>query len=198
MRDLEIREAQDDEVQAAAAVLSRAMRDNPINIAAFGNDPELRRKKLARVFGTMLPLMPQRPLLGLQDGTVAAVWGTAEPGSCQLTGRQKLRMTPAILACGIGTTSRVLTWLGEWGARDMRETHWHLGPVGVDAQLQGRGIGSQMMREWCRLLDLRHVAGYLETDKSENVRFYGNFGFDTIAEAEILRTPNWFMVRGAR
>ena len=36
---------------------------------------------------------------------------------------------------------------------------------------------------------------YLETDKSENVRFYQKFGFTVVAQAEILGVANWFMSR---
>jgi ribosomal protein S18 acetylase RimI-like enzyme len=33
------------------------------------------------------------------------------------------------------------------------EPHVHLGPLAVDAHLQGQGIGSLIMREHCRRLD---------------------------------------------
>jgi hypothetical protein len=30
------------------------------------------------------------------------------------------------------------------------------------------------------------------------VKFYENFGFETIASAPVLETPNWFMKRSSR
>jgi hypothetical protein len=39
------------------------------------------------------------------------------------------------------------------------------------------------------------MVSYLETDKYENVCFYRKFGFDIIAEAEVLEVPTWFMSR---
>ncbi len=197
MADLEIRTAARHELGEASAVLSRGMRDNPAHIAVFGHQPEVRRKALRRIFSTMLPLMPHPPLVGLQDGTIVAVWGTADPGKCQPGGLQKLRLLPAVLVCGPRTASRALTWLNEWSSRDLKEPHHHLGPVGVDTHLQGKGIGSRVMAAWCKTLDDNHAVGYLETDKPENVRFYGRFGFEVIEEVAVLDTPNWFMSRPA-
>jgi hypothetical protein len=39
---------------------------------------------------------------------------------------------------------------------------------------------------------------YLETDKTENVRFYERFGFEVIGEEPVIGVPNWFMRRGPR
>jgi ribosomal protein S18 acetylase RimI-like enzyme len=199
MTTLEIREARSSELQEAAVVLSRGMRDNPNHVAAFGDDPETRRRKLAAVFGLLLPRMAHAPLLGVRDGSIVAVWGMAEPGQCQLTPSEALRSLPSILwGCGVPATIRLLTWLRAWGSLDPTSEHWHLGPVGVDAHLQGKGIGSQVMGAWCAMLDDRGATGYLETDKPENVRFYAKFGFQTVAESEVLERPNWFMSRAAK
>ncbi len=44
-------------------------------------------------------------------------------------------------------------------------------------------------------MDSAHAVAYLETDKPENVTFYQKFGFETVGEAEVLGTRNWFMRR---
>ena len=94
----------------------------------------------------------------------------------------KFSATRAVLQ--IGATLRVFRWIGEWARRDPSEPHWHLGPVAVDPHLQGHGIGDD-----CAALS------YLETDKSENVRFYQKFGFRVTEQATVLGIPNWFMSR---
>jgi predicted N-acetyltransferase YhbS len=73
--------------------------------------------------------------------------------------------------------------------------HSHLGPLAVDTHLQGQGIGSRIMEEYCRRLDATGVLGYLETDKPENVPFYERFGYATVEHADVLGVPNWFMRR---
>ena len=95
----------------------------------------------------------------------------------------------------LSTPLRILHWVGEWSRRDPGELHWHLGPVAVDSRLQGQGIGRAMMADFCARMNEQSALSYLETDKFQNVRFYQKFGFSVVAEAEILRVPNWFMSR---
>jgi predicted N-acetyltransferase YhbS len=88
--------------------------------------------------------------------------------------------------------------MSTWAGHDPDEQHVHLGPLAVDAHLQGRGIGSQIMREHCRRLDAAQHVGYLETDKPENVRFYERFGYEVTGTAPVIGVPNWFMRREPR
>jgi GNAT superfamily N-acetyltransferase len=92
---------------------------------------------------------------------------------------------------------RILEWVGDWSRHDAKISHWHLGPVAVDRAIQGMGIGSALLGEFCRRIDGYRLAGYLETDKPENVIFYKRFGFDVIDEHPVLGIMNWFMVRNA-
>jgi len=88
-----------------------------------------------------------------------------------------------------------MKWLGAWSKHDLEERHWHLGPVAVDAHLQGKGIGSKLMQAFCAQMDAVGEVAYLETDKESNVRFYERFGFEVVGEEEVLGVPNWFMIR---
>jgi ribosomal protein S18 acetylase RimI-like enzyme len=90
-----------------------------------------------------------------------------------------------------------MKWLGTWSKHDLDERHWHLGPIAVDAPLQGRGIGSNLMRAFCARMDASGEVAYLETDKEINVRFYERFGFEVVGEQEVIGVPNWFMLRRA-
>jgi hypothetical protein len=47
-------------------------------------------------------------------------------------------------------------------------------------------------------MDGRGATSYLETDKAINVRFYQKFGFQIVAQEQVLGTTNWFMKRPAR
>jgi len=82
-----------------------------------------------------------------------------------------------------------------WGQVDPKEQHSHLGPLAVDADLRGRGIGSQILSHYCRQLDEAKVIGYLETDSEDKVRLYRRFGFEVVRERQVIGVPNWFMVR---
>jgi ribosomal protein S18 acetylase RimI-like enzyme len=69
--------------------------------------------------------------------------------------------------------------------------------MAVDVHLQGRGVGSAMLADFCARMDEQGAVAYLETDKSENVRFYERFAFSVVAESKVLGVPSWFMSRPA-
>jgi ribosomal protein S18 acetylase RimI-like enzyme len=183
------------EVPAAVGVLARGMRDNPIHVAALGDDADRRERLLARMFTGMWRHMDQRALCARRDGEVVGVCGRLPPGACRPTLLQGLRMTPALIALGPRTTIRTSRWVGAWGRRDPGERHEHLGPVAVDRHLQGLGIGSAMLAVHAEDLDGAGLTGWLETDRAENVRLYSRFGYVVVEEADVLGVPNWFMRR---
>jgi ribosomal protein S18 acetylase RimI-like enzyme len=185
-----------EDISAAVDVLARGMRDNPLHIAAFGPAPERRVRSLQRMFGTLFRASPtQRPICARRDGEIVGVTGDAPPGACRATPMQRLRFLPVMVAIGPRASARVGRWLKIWGEHDPSEPHSHLGPLAADAHLQGRGIGGQIMAEYCRRLDRSATVGYLETDREENVGFYTRFGFETVGEADVIGVPNWFMRR---
>ena len=155
-------------------------------------------ESLTRFFEPVLKGLYQRGLVlgAFLDGTLAGVCGAARPGFCQPGILEKLRLVPVVVwGNPIGTTARVIKWAGDWASRDLRESHWHLGPVAVDPPLQRRGIGGTMLAAFCASTDAYGAVAYLETDKLQNVPFYQKFGFGVIATAEVLGVPNWFMCR---
>ena len=196
-----IRELAEADLPAAVGIVARGMRDNPLHIAALGNDANQRISRLTGMFSVALPLVLSKGvLLGAFDAdTLVGIAGMLAPGQCQPTVMEKLTLAPRIIpGVGFEAAVRVRSWLDQWARYDLRQPHWHLGPVSVDAHLQGSGIGTRLMNEYCSRLDATHTTGYLETDKASNVKFYEKFGFETVAEAAVLETPNWFMKRSAR
>jgi ribosomal protein S18 acetylase RimI-like enzyme len=195
---IEVRDLRPDEVSQAVGVLARGMRDNPLHVAAYGDDPERRLRCHARLMRGMFRAFPaQQPICAIRDGGLVGVTGVAPRGTCQPTAAQRLRLLPNVLTLGPGTAVRVGKWISIWAKRDLDEAHVHLGPLAVDAHLQGQGVGSLLMQEHCRRLDRTREIGYLETDKRENVRFYERFGFEVVGEEPVLGVPNWFMRRPA-
>jgi ribosomal protein S18 acetylase RimI-like enzyme len=180
-----IRELRDDEIQSATGLIARGMRDNPLHIHAFGRDAGARVERLRRMFDVALPILLKKGvLLGAFDGAVLiGIAGMVSSDKCQPTSSEKVELLPRLIpAIGFGALMRVRRWMKAWGTRDLEEDHWHLGPVAVDAHLQGKGIGSRLMVEYCARLDRIDAVGYLETDKPNNVPFYQKFGFQTIAD----------------
>ncbi len=198
LANIEIRDLGRGEADDAVALLARGMGDNPLNVAAHGENSE-RRRSLERVFGALLRIVStQQPIGGFHEKRLVAVAGTSSPGGCQLNVIQQLRFLPEIVAIGPGASWRVRSWLPAWRGHDPDQPHSHLGPLAVDPDLRSRGVGDQIMSEYCRRLDCADQLSYLETDKAENVPFYERHGYAVIGEAKVIGVPNWFMSRQPR
>ena len=90
---------------------------------------------------------------------------------------------------------RVVEWFSCWCRQDPAEPHLHLGPIGVSPDLQGQGVGTALMNYYIDRLETEAIAGYLETNKPENVEFYRKFGFVVRQEEDVIGTSNWYMWR---
>lgn len=196
---LEIRTLLMSEVPLAAQVLGRGMRDNPLHVAALGRDPIAREKGFAGVFRAFLALevaKKGRVVGAFKDRILVGVCGMMRPGSCQLAVHERVMLLPRLLRhCGLGGTGKLLSQFGNWSGHDLAEPHWHLGPVGIEPELQGKGIGSLLLSAFCRMVDDEGVASWLETDKEVNVSFYRRHGFEVVSEDTVNGVPNWFMKR---
>src|SRR6476469_2191458 len=72
------------ERDAALGVLSRGMRDNPLHVRVFGNDPDVREQRLAAMFGASFAVMGlHEQMLVARDvrGRILAVCGMTPPGT---------------------------------------------------------------------------------------------------------------------
>jgi ribosomal protein S18 acetylase RimI-like enzyme len=196
---VEVRDLQPDEVPAAVRLLARGFRDEPLQIATLGPDPERRHQRLNILFLTMFEVMEaQTPLGAFDGGTMVGVTGVAPPGTCQATRSQLLKYVWALLPIGPRSLLRSARLNASWAAVDPKEPHSHLGPLAVDADLRGGGIGSQILASYCQRLDDEKLTGYLETDAEAKVRLYQRFGFEVVGEKRVVGIPNWFMARRAR
>src|SRR5215218_10556846 len=180
LEELEIRALGAAEMGEAIGVIVRGMEDNPLMVAALGQDPAIRHRRLLRLFGAMAAAdVPgrDRDMLAARgpEGSILSVCGMMPPGRCQPGLGRQLRLLPALLALGPGSAGRTMKWLGSWSKHDPDERHWHLGPVTVDTHLQRRGIGSKLMLAFCARMDAAGGVAYLETDKEINIRFYERF-----------------------
>ncbi len=167
----------------------------------MGTNADRREPALTRLFGAVLGMHVARgaTLGAFSAGTLVGVCSMVPPGECQPSGGDKLRLLPTLIgAAGLRSALRTLSWAAGWAKHDPKAPHWHLGPVGVERHLQGKGIGGALLREFCGRMDAVQAMAYLETDKRANVGIYEHFGFRTVAEDQVLGITNWFMVRDAR
>ena len=202
MSDTTVRELKLEEMPQAGALLGRAMRDNPLYVRVAGSDPARRETVFGSIFGVLLATLHAKgTVLGaFQDGKLAGVCALVPPGRGEPTGGEKLRLTSAVLAhVSFGGKFNALGWLGAWTNPDpQKQSHWHLGPVGVERELQGQGIDRALIEAACGRVDAQNGAAYLETDREANLPFYESFTFKAAAETKLIGVPNWSMLRPAR
>jgi ribosomal protein S18 acetylase RimI-like enzyme len=167
-------------------------------VACWGTDPRARAHGLEFVFATVLPALDDSLLIASQGGRIVGVLGMASPGTCrQLPLRPSLSALVTMVIRSPRAMRRFLQWMSAFERVHPIDPHWHLGPVAVDPDLQGRGIGSALLARFTGCVDESGGWVYLETDQWESARLYERFGFRIVREETILSTPNWFMVRPA-
>ena len=80
-----------------------------------------------------------------------------------------------------------------------RYLHWYLPWFGVDAALQGRGLGGQLMKACLGVVDPSHLPAYLETPNPRNISFYERHGFEVTGGTQAGACPPVvFMLRASR
>jgi len=77
--------------------------------------------------------------------------------------------------------------------------HWYLPWFGVDAAVQGRGLGGELMKHCLTVVDKDHLPAYLDSPNPRNVSFYERHGFVVTGEAQAGTCPPIVsMLRAAR
>jgi ribosomal protein S18 acetylase RimI-like enzyme len=184
------------QIEPGARLLARAFVTNPLHVAVFGSGNLAANEAF---FRTGLAAMKGPKLVAMEGSQLVGVIHWVASPACQYSLGEKLRMMPRLARnVGVRPALRLAAWLSEWSKLDLAEPHLHLGPIGVDPELQGRQIGRRLMEQYCQAQDQAGVAGYLETDRPENVDFYRRFDFEVTATRPVLDVPNYFMCRRAR
>ena len=198
---LDVGYAQPEDIDAVLDVIARGMRDNPMHVAVYGDDPDLRYARLRLLFQAAFRIggLSEHMLVArTADGTIVTVCGMVPPEEPLPTGFDQIKLLVQVLRLGPRTAQRVTKWLATWNRLDLKDRHWHVGPLVVDAHLQGQGIGSHLLNVFCKQMDSYGETAYLETDKLVNVAFHERFGFEVVHTEAVLGVPNWFMRRDAQ
>lgn len=188
------------ELEEALEVVARGMRDDPLTVAAFGDDPERRRQGFRRFLGGAAKALGWGPNMLVArdaDGEIVGVCNAMLPGECLSSPSQRRRLLRSLRPDDPRAAGRLVRGLDVWARQDPKHRHRHLGPLVVDAHLQGKGVGSLLMRVFCAQMDAACEDTYLGIDKPESVRFCGRFGFEVVGEEEVLGVTTWFMLRRA-
>lgn len=183
----------------AAAVLGRAFRDNPMNVAVIGGDAGRREHcNRAGVEAYLPAALRAGPVWGAwRDDVLCGALVAMPPGSFPLpmpglrAGWRLLRIQ------GPGLIRRWGRVAAELFDLHPDERHWTLATLGVDPGAQRAGVGSELLAALTEHISEAALPVYLDTDRAENIAFYGRAGFEVIGTAEIEGVPVHRMLRPA-
>jgi len=183
-------------LESVVTVLAHAFVTSPLHVCAFGPQRMDQNRLFFRI--GLRNMFTGHAFVASVDGEVHG-YAHFNPAPYCLPLPEEIPNTVATLLKPLGEARpRVIAWFARWCRLDPDEPHVHLGPIGVSPELQGQGVGTALMRRYIEYLQQEKAAGYLETDKAENVKFYEKFGFVVKREEQLIGTPTWYMWREAK
>jgi GNAT superfamily N-acetyltransferase len=180
-------------LESVVTVLANAFVTSPLHVSAFGPD-QLDQNRIFFRIG-LRHMFVGEAYVASMDGEICGYAHFKASPYC-LPPPEEIPRAMGNLLKPLGTASpRVIQWFSRWCHLDPDEPHVHLGPIGVAPELQGQGVGSALMQRYLDHLRQDNLAGYLETDKPENVKFYEKFRFEVTREEPVIGVPTWYMWR---
>jgi ribosomal protein S18 acetylase RimI-like enzyme len=190
---VEVKKYSADYLDDCVSLLADAFVTNPLHLGVFGAGRIDQNRVFFRI--GLRHMFIGRAFVALANGVVCGyVHFNASP-YC-LPAPEEIPNAVATLFRPLGAAiPKVVKWFSLWCHLDPEEPHVHLGPIGVAPELQGQGVGTALMNRYIEHLDQEKAAGYLETDRPENVEFYKKFGFVVRREETLIGAPTWYMWR---
>ena len=197
--EVKIRRMSAGDMDPVCEVIGQAFADNPNALAMVRGD----RAKAQRVMkgGARVAKFGRNCSYGLvaeQGDRVVGALNAARWPLCQLPVGEKVRSAPAMVRMMGTALPRVLKLTNVWTKHDPKEPHWHIGPIGVDPDFQGQGVGKALLGSFLEMADEDGPTAYLEADVDRNVSLYEKFGFRVIGQADIFGVNNRFMRRDVK
>jgi len=170
---MNVRRATLEDVPTLARTLGRAFDDDPVFQLLV---PEERVARLTRFFERSLRVvhLPLGEAWVTDDLRAAALW--APPGRWRVSLADQLRMLP-MLSVFRGNTLLGARMHAIVEQHHPRDAHFYLAVLGVDPDMQGKGLGAKVLAPILDRCDAEHFDAYLESSNERNHGFYRRQGF---------------------
>jgi ribosomal protein S18 acetylase RimI-like enzyme len=187
-------------LREAAGVLARAFQHNP-GVCALLHDVPI-AQRLALIEPAMRGFTRAAARAGAasviqQQGKIVAVSLAFPPRAYPPALATELVMLSGVLRAGLRRALRFQA-LDAWiRTRHVREPHWYVWLLGVEPEMQGRRLGSELLRAISQRAERDAVPCYLETDKPSSVRLYERHGYVVQLQEDVpkLAFRLWYMLR---
>lgn len=195
-----VRAARSEDLPAAASLLARAFRDNPLNHALLRGGQSRRERANKAGLRATLPISLQHGeiLCASEHRELAGVLVAAPPGSFPFPAPPMPDRLRAMWAQGARASQRFASLFEILCARHPVVPHWYLSTLGVAPDRQGTGIGSRLLEVWLADVDRRVGTAYLETDRESSCRLYESAGFVVVDSFVFCGVRVWQMQRPSR
>lgn len=186
-----------DDVSRLASVLADAFSNDPVYTwllpGGLRLKPRLRAMFAAEMHQYVLPNGGTVWTTSGCDGAVAELPPGAWEMPKSLTGKETLKLVRAF-GTRLPLAIRVQRAMEE---RHLREPHFYVRLVGVRTALQGRGVGSALMRPTLQRADSAGLPTYIEASSERSAALYERLGFLHVDVLELPEggPPNWLMRR---
>jgi ribosomal protein S18 acetylase RimI-like enzyme len=186
------------QISQAGAVLAQAFHTNPGFVALLPDESPAQRLALSTPLLTSFvrTVCDYGQVELIEDAdTVQAVALMFAPGQYPPPLGFQLRTTWPVLRLGFARTRRFERMDRYMRKNHERAPHWYLWFLGVLPALQGRGLGSKLLRSLNQRAARDGVPCYLETDKLSSVRLYERHGYvvQKTKPVPTLGFDMWFM-----
>jgi ribosomal protein S18 acetylase RimI-like enzyme len=184
-----VRCVREDEVDAVAAMLTRAFRSTPL-IETFSPD-SARREEISRWLFTSnarYGVLYGEVWAALEDDGVphgSAIWWAPEFVQADAERAMQSGLADAARvfdSAGMARRLEVVSTLSELHHAVMPDRHWYLAFLGVDPDTQGSGVAGQVLAPMLDRLDAERLPAFLETGQPRNVGYYRRYGFEVVGE----------------
>jgi GNAT superfamily N-acetyltransferase len=189
-----MRKATVEDVQHLKRVLAEAFFDDPVFGWLMPEDSR-RRARLRRYFGIDLRhyTLPHGRVWTTGDLAGAAL--TLPPGRWRVPPRTTL-LHGSAFGIHLPRAARMGAAM-EWRhARELHDPHYYVRDIGVHPDMQGKGLGSALMRPTLDRCDREGVPAYIEASSERSAALYERLGFQHVKELRIGGSPPlWLMIR---
>jgi ribosomal protein S18 acetylase RimI-like enzyme len=200
---LAVRVARADEIDAVSAVLTDAFVDED-GLNYWLRQGAAKERARRRFFDAAVrkALNPKRELWVAEAGGErlgAAIWLAPGLKAFDHGPVEELMLLPLLFSiAGVEGLQKARALGAKLASFHPREPHAHLTFLGVSSAAQGRGVGSEILKQTLAPLDAGGVTAYLECSTERNAALYARHGFEVTGGFELPGLRFWCMTRKAR
>jgi ribosomal protein S18 acetylase RimI-like enzyme len=191
-----IRRMSQDDMEVVCDVIGLAFAHNPSTLATVrGDEPKACRVMRDGVRVAKFGRTCSFALVAEEEGQIIGALNAAEWPHCQPRLWEKVMAVPTLARTLGADLPRAFRTMKAWAIHDPHEPHWHIGPIGVHPEHQGRGVGQALIHSFLQTVDGQRRPAFLETDVDRNVSLYEKFGFEVTSRQLVIGVDTRFMWR---